>query len=467
MSSVAVHNNLSSFIDAVVAGDNKTIEQTARQVITRAEEASELIGQIGLLAMDGDSDGHTVLTFGAASELTRWLIALRHVLGEDAGGEAAGISLVVQALAAAGPAVRAGQKATHNYPPGLFPSELGVNETVSSALHKAIDSQNVEMVERVLFGLYGTGADYRTLSVRIYEGIAQTFQEEGHALLDAVRGSQVLDAVKWGDDAPHYIHWLTPYLTRHGEEPDWINVVRSFLSEERHSLASYRTRLAAPKNANALPLRALLLSESSPAQVCQAIFDALITNGASAQGVAAVIALAASDLLQNLGDDDRVLFERVAHGLLYASATHLVYTQVQGIEALPLLFTAAAYVNSLFKEFGGQAAGKAGRPANPGGGLIAPSLLEELQERIDAQDVAGALANARRYLQLGYDARALFAVIGLGATRVDAAADQGHALQIVQAAGNAYLNWPADLASTSIEGFLQIALRAAALGKRA
>jgi hypothetical protein len=39
-------------------------------------------------------------------------------------------------------------------------------------------------------------------------------------------------------------------------------------------------------------------------------------------------------------------------------------------------------------------------------------------------------------------------------------------MQIVQAAGEEYLNWPATLSDTSIEGFIQAALRAATFARR-
>lgn len=467
MLSVAVHNNLSTFQEAILAGDSQTIERVAHETITRAEDASELIGQIGLLAMQSDSDGHIVLTLAAASALSRWLIALRHVIGEETGNQVTGVPLIVQALMASAPALRASQTADQNAPQPLFPSELPASETVSSATRKAVQGQDARTVERLLFGLQKTGADYRTISVRIYDGIALTSQEGGHSLQCAVRGSQVLDAVQWGEDTPNYIRWLTPHLALHEKEPDWVNDVRSFLSVPQHSLDSYRTRLAAPQNSNALPLRSLLLSDASAQQICQQVYDALMTNGASARGVGSVIALAASDLLQSIGDDDRALFVYAAHGLLIASATRLIYTQVQEVEALPLLFVAATYLNALHKELGVQTNPvKSTHPVNAGGGLIAPALLETLLEHIEAQDVAGALATARRYIQLGHDMHALFGAIGLGAARVDATADQGHTLQIVQAAGDEYLAWPQELAQTSIEGFLHIALRAAALGKR-
>jgi hypothetical protein len=466
MSSVTVHNNLSSFIDAVAAGDGQALARMVREVITRAEDASELIGQVGLVAMRGDSEGHTVLTLGAAGMLCRWLFALRYVLGEGTEEKVSGIPLVLQALAAATPAVRAGKDVSRDRPDPLFPGDLPADETVSTAMHKAVYAGDAATVERLLLGLYGTGADYRTISVRIYDAISQTFQEDGHTLLAAVRGAQVLDTVEWGEDAPGYIHWLTPHLPLHTEEPAWIEVVRSLLKEPQYSLESYRTRLAAPRNENALPLRDLILSDAPTPKVCQGVYNALIKDGASARGVGSVIALAACDLVQSISDDDRDLLVRAAHGLLYASAVRKVYTQVQEIEALPLLFTAASYINSLWQKLGVQAAPDKGvRPGVGGGGLIAPALLESLGERIEAQDITGALANARRYIQLGHDLRALFGVIGLAAAQADATADQGHTLQIVLAAGDESLAWPKDLASTNIEGFLQVALRAVSLAK--
>jgi len=187
MSSVAVHNNLSTFIDAVVAGDSQALTRTARDVLARAEDSSELIGQIGLLAMRGDSDGHAVLTLGAASALCRWLIALRHALGDESREQVVGVPLVVQSLMAAAPAVRAGKDAPRSDPQAIFPSDLKEGETVASRMQQAVYGRDALMVERLLFGLYGTGADYRTSSVRMYDAISQTFQEDGHSLLDAVR----------------------------------------------------------------------------------------------------------------------------------------------------------------------------------------------------------------------------------------------------------------------------------------
>ena len=139
MSSVAVRNNLSTFIDALCAGDQQTLTGAAHEVIARAEDASELIGKIGLVAMRGDTDGHVVLTLGAASMLCRWLISLRHVMGEDGQEQTRGVELAVQALLAAAPAVRVGKDAPQNYPQPLFPGELSTDEmAVSAAMQKAV-----------------------------------------------------------------------------------------------------------------------------------------------------------------------------------------------------------------------------------------------------------------------------------------------------------------------------------------
>jgi hypothetical protein len=139
------------------------------------------------------------------------------------------------------------------------------------------------------------------------------------------------------------------------------------------------------------------------------------------------------------------------------------------VEALPLLFIAASYLNALHKELEEQTStAEAVSMRSPilGGGLIGPALLDTLAEQLDAQDLAGAFSTARRYIQLGHDVHSLFAVIGLSSARADAVVDQGHTMQIVQAAGEEYIAWPTALSETNIEGFLHVALRAAAFAQR-
>jgi hypothetical protein len=215
----------------------------------------------------------------------------------------------------------------------------------------------------------------------------------------------------------------------------------------------------------------LLASNADTTQICQGVYDALIKAGASSRGVGSVIALAAADVMEMVGDGDRDAFVRAAHGLLFSAAVRLVYTQVQDPEALPLLFTSAAFINALRKELSEQNTAiqtqpKATGPATLIGGLIPSALLTTLSEQMKAQNLASSLATGRRYLQLGHDTRALWATIGLAAAQADAAADQGHTLQIVHAAGEESMAWPATLSDTNIDSFLQVALRAVAFAKR-
>ncbi len=214
-------------------------------------------------------------------------------------------------------------------------------------------------------------------------------------------------------------------------------------------------------------MRALITGNADAEQICQGVYNALIPGGASARGIGSVISMAAADVMQKVGDGDREAFIKAAHGLLFAAATRIVFAQLQDIEALPLLFTAAVYVNALSKELGAQK-GAAQPPASLGlgGGLLAPALLDTLTRQLLDRDLDGASGTARRYLRLGHDPRALFAIVGLVASQADAALDQGHTLQIVQAAGEEFMAWPRDLASTSADSILYVALRAAAFPQR-
>ncbi|MDQ2904437.1 MAG: hypothetical protein M3Y81_12890 [Chloroflexota bacterium] len=475
MPSVAMRVDLSTLIDATVTGNGQQILLVARELMQRGAAADVLLGRVGMIAAAGDSDGHTILMLDAASELSRWLDAYARLASENGQGHERALPLLVQVLVAAAPAVRAGQNAQVSYPEPFFPSDLPEGKTMGEYMHNAVYNNDPVMAERLLFGLYGTGADYRTMQVRAYEGIATTFQNAGHPLMLAARGFQLLDAVEWGDRAPAILHWLAPHLPLHTGEPDWVNAVRSFFNDPaRGDFNWLRTRIATPRDEGALPLRQLVLGNADTAQVCQGVYDALRQGGASTQAVGSVIALAAADVMQRVGDGDRAAFIRAAHGLLFASAVRQAFEHVHDMEAVPLLFTSAAFVNVLQKEV--EVGTQPGAPQSTqmptsaqtptlGGGLIPTAILDTLGKQLDAQDFNGALASTRRYRQMGHEIRPLFATIGLAAAQADAAADQGHTLQIVQAAGEETMGWPAQLPGTNIEGFLHIALRAAAFAR--
>ncbi len=477
MAAVEMRLDLSPLVNALIAGDKAQILTLAQNYLQHGDNPSVLLGRVGMHAVRGDLDGHPSITLAAAAMLSRLLHTIPDPVDPQAREQAKvrALPLFVEPLLAASPSVRIGNAIPTNYPTPLYPSGLGEGGTVNKAMHDAVYNNDAQLVERLLLGLYGTGADYRTMQARAYEGIATTFQDFGHPLIFAVRGFQLLDAVEWGDRAPYVIHWLAPHLPLRpdNDQPEWVETVRAYASDPAHDVKGIRTRLSVPKDENALPLHALILSDADTTQVCQGVYDALIKGEASPRAIGSVIALAAADVMNRVGDGDRDHFIHVAHGLLFAAAVRTVFREVQDVEVLPLLFTSAAFINSLQKEIATQqeateraSAVAAASSSIIGGGLIAASQLETFDEQLKARDLPGALTTARRYLKLGHDARALFAVIGLVAGRVDAIADQGHALQIVQAASEEYLTWPASLANTDHEILLQVALRAAAFGKR-
>ena len=476
MAAVELSLDLSALINALVVDDKEQVIAQARSYLLHGDNPEVLLGRVGMRVVDVDADGHPSITLAAAAMLCRLLHTIPEPIEPQTQNQIRerALPLFVEPLLFAASSLRTPEDLSTDYPAALFPSGLKEGETVNQRMHDAVYSNDTRLVERLLLGLYGTGADYRTMQARTYEGIATTFQDSGHPLIFAVRGFQLLDAVEWGDHAPNVLHWLAPHLTLrpNSNQPEWVETVHTYTNDPAHDVKGIRTRLSAPKDENALPLHALILSDADTAQICQGVYDALIKGEASSRAVGSVIVLAAADVMNRVGDGDRELFIRIAHGLLYAAAVRTVFREVQDVEVLPLLFTSAAFINALQKEVATQQEATerdstvAAASSIIGGGLIAASQLETFTAQLKARDLPGALTTARRYLTLGHDPRALFAVVGLTAGLVDASADQGHTLQIVQAAAEEYLTWPPSLANTNHDILLQVALRAAAFGSR-
>ena len=471
MAAIELKANLSPLVDAMVAGDNTRILAEVENLLKQGDHADVLIGRIGLIAAQGDATGQTIIALDAAAMLCRYLQSIPQPIEGEISLVERAFPLFAQAMFIAAPAVRAGRDVQVTFPQPIFPSGLGDNGSVTDEMRKAVANGDVERTERLMLGLHGTGADYRSLEVRTYDSISTSFHHDGHALIDAARGFQLLDVVEWGERVPTIIHWLAPRiaLPPGTPQPDWVQPVQTFA--KNNSMESIRVRIAAPKNVNALPLRELILSNADTTQVCQGVYNAVVPNGASSQGMASVIALAAADVMSQVNDGDRDVFVHIAHGLLFASAIRLAFHEVQDTDALPLLYTSAAYINALYKQTVAEKHPAAAPMTTAstqiiGGGLIAPAQLDTLRAQLHGQDANGALATVKRYLTLNHDPRALWATIGLAAAETDGTADEGHTLQIVQAASEEYLSWPRDIATTNIEMFLQVAVRAAAFGKR-
>ncbi|BCL80165.1 hypothetical protein ccbrp13_26300 [Ktedonobacteria bacterium brp13] len=470
MAALELRVDISTLIDAVISGDTDRIISSTRALLAEERNADVLLGRIGAIASKGDPEGNITITVAAAAMLARFLRARPAPLDQEAPSQTRTLPLFVRAMQIAAPAVRIGNTTAITEPPAFFPSELvDKNTSINEVLNEAVNKDDLTLTERILLGFYGTGADYRTLQVRAYETHATNFPREGYPLECAVRGFQLLDAVEWSSHVPTLIHWLAPKLVIAPNEtqPAWIEEVRQHAAA--HGLTSIRTRLSTPKNANALPVQQIILSNADTKKVLQAVTDAILTGEAAPRAVASIIALAAAEILEKVDEKDHARFLRASNGLLYASAVRNVFRQVQDVEVYNLVYTAAAYINALYKEVAQETQGNAfhtpaATGSTVGGGLIAASQLETLEKQLYAQDYAGALSTANRYLTLGHDARALFGTLGLGAAQNDYTTDQGRSLQLVLAAGEEYTNWPKDLPGHSIQAFLHAALRAATFG---
>ncbi len=475
MAAIELRLDLSDLVDAVINGDNTQAISITRNLLEQNRNPDILIGRLAMAAINADTDGSVVQTLAAIAMLARFLQARPAPLDTQVPPQTRSLPLFMRAFQVATPTIRAAARTEITTPSGFAPSGLfDSGKTVNDLINTAVQQGDELTTERALLGLFDTGADYRTLEARAYEAVSTTFKNGGDPLLCAYRAFQLLDVIEWATPTAIVLHWLSPKITGKpdAEQPAWSEEVRHYTAEPVHSLAVIRTRLSAPKDENALPLRPLVLSNASTTQVCQGVYDALITGEASPQAVASVIALAAADLLQQVRDDDRAGFNSVARGLLFASATHNTFRQIQDVEALNLLFTSAAFVNALWKQVTTQAQTStpstipSAPPAVAGGGLIAVSQLEALEHQLNNKDIRGAHATVQRYLNLGHDPRALFGTIGLIAAENDATLDHGSSLQVVQSIGDEFVNWPRSLRSTSINSLVDAALRTAAFGQR-
>src|SRR6266581_3055537 len=174
MPMIGMYTDISALLDAIAAGNEDHIIATARPLLQQGAPAAVIAGRVGMIAAHGDQDGHAILILDAAGCLSRWLDALPLTPEEEGRGRERELPLLVQALVATAPAVRAGQAAHDTYPEPLFPSGLPEGKTVDEMMHDAIYGNDAVLVERLLFGLYGTGADYRTMQVRICHCIAKS-----------------------------------------------------------------------------------------------------------------------------------------------------------------------------------------------------------------------------------------------------------------------------------------------------
>jgi hypothetical protein len=453
-------------IDAVASVNAAHIAREVVHLLRRKVSPFLIIGNAGVPAAWGDTEGHPLCTLAAGGHIADWMRYIpssgesddeeRHLLGPALP--------LTAALAFAAPAVKAGIHTQPVLPEPLFPANITHPQGMDGALRETVRAGQADTTRRLLLGYYATGTDYRSYLMNVYRAITEHYPEDGHVLIFTHRSSQVLDMAGWADKLPPFISWLTPHLANTRPNAPFLAEVQSFLSDPAHDLKPLRTRLAPANNIAAGPELRQAILHGSLEETCAAVLAAL-KNGATGPAIGSVIALAAARLLLNAPEGDAETISRVAHGLLIASAARTAVSQIQNMEVLPILFIAAAAVNALRDVEQGEAPRASGQVRLSAGGLVggilAPVLLRSLEQQLESGDEQAAQTSAHRYIQLGHPARGLAATIAAVACQGDASSDQGHTLLLAQAAAEEYLALPPHLQGEG-ETLLSVGVRAAA-----
>jgi len=463
-----VHANITSLLDALVAGDEEaTIRETLTLLGPENVPPAKIAARVGIPAAWGDSDGHPVSVLSVAGRVAEWMrsIPIGPEPGADQRRQLAPALPLVQGFVAVAQQVKKGLPEPHPaLAEPLLPAQAQKDGGPLAVFSDALAKRDLRRAQSVLMGFYATGADYRSLLTIIYAALAHTYPEGGHPLSFAVSGTRLLDMANWGDRATAYIHWVTPLLLPDAPNVPAADAARDYAQQSEHDLGWLRKRLSIPKEeaAGAAFQRALLTADTQGA--CDAVLQAL-RGGATAMGVAAGIAMAAAEVVNAVPQGDRDGLLRAGHVLLYAHAVHTVTLHTQNPEVWPLLYTAAAAVNAAKPAAGAVSieAGVRSSPSMPVGGLIAGSMLRTFEQQLSAGDTLGALTAARRYLSMGHPARALAGMIGAVAASRDATASQAamHALPMTAAAAEEYLNLPKALQGGGNNPLLTAAIRMA------
>lgn len=449
-------------IDAVASVKVDHIAREVVHLLRRKVSPFLIIGNAGIPAAWGDTDGHPLSGLAAGGHIAAWMRYIpssgepedeeRHLL-------AAALPLTA-ALAFAAPAIKQGTHSQPELPEPLFPANIKHPDGMGGALREAVRTGQAEKAQRLLLGYYATGTDYRSYLMNVYCAITEHYPADGHPLIFTHRSGQVLDMAGWADKLPPFIFWLTPHLANTQPDAPYLEDILAFLGDPAHDLKPLRTRLAPANNVAAGPELRQAILQGSLEETCAAVLAAL-NNGAQGPAVGSVIALAAARRFLNTPEGDAAAVSRAAHGLLIASAARTAVSQIQNVEVLPVLFIAAAAVNAL------RDVEQVEAPAHPRvsagslvGGILAPVLLHSLEQQLESGDEQAAQVSAHRYIQLGHPARGLAAAIAAVACQGDAESDQGHTLLLAQAAAEEYLALPTHLQSEG-DTLLSVSVRAA------
>lgn len=467
MSSGPLFADVTPLLEAVAAGDEQqVIALTLNLLGPQRVSASRLAGSVGLAALWGGADPLALGPLSVAGLVSRWIVGMPVSTEQpsEAQRKLAPALPLVQSFLAVARWVRAGLiEPRPQLPQPLLPAEIRHAQGPVGALRDALSTGDAMTAERILLGYFATGADYRSFLASLCGALDLRYGDGEHPLVLAFDGARILEMADWGGNMPPLIYWLAPHLGHLPPDSAPARAARDFASGTGHDLLWLRTRLAVPQDAAAGPdfQRALLAGDAKAA--CAATLAAL-RGGATPAGVAAGMALAVAGRINAVPQGDVATLLGVGDVLEYVHAVHIATSTLQDPHVWPLLYTAAAVVNTLNSI--PAAPLETGRAAavSAGGGTLAATMLRSLEDQVSSGDVASALATARRYMMMGSDARSVAGVLGGVAAMRDLASGSTDALRtlpLVATAADEYLRLPPALASGGQNALLAAAVRLA------
>lgn len=459
-----IYADTTPLLEAIAASDtDRILHETISLLGAQNVPAAKIAGRVGLAALWGNADPHALTTLATVGRVSTWMrtIPAGPEPGDNVRRSLAPTYPLAQAFLAVADAVHKGLPEPHpSLPEPVLPGELKEGQTVYSAIQDAYGRRDLNAIRALLMGYHATGADYRSFQTAIYGALVHRYPEGGHPLIFALSGCHVLDMAEWGDHEPPLIYWYPPLMLDNTPDAPAAEIASDYAAQAAHDLSWLRTRLSIPHEepAGASFQRALLASDGVAA--CDAVLGAL-RSGATPRGIVSGMSLAVAAHINAVPQGDSAQLSRLGHVLQYVHSVQLAMRHTQETLVFPMLYTAACVTNSL---------GPVGSPALQGatgalvaGGLIPGVVLRSLEQQAAAGEGDGALATARRYIQMGHPPSGLAGILATVAAQRDVAGNEDalHLLPAVTAACEAYLMLPGAIAEKGQNALLAAAVRLA------
>jgi hypothetical protein len=461
-----IYADTTPLLEAIAASDtDRIIQETIALVGKQNVPAAKIAGRVGLAALWGNADPHALTVLATVGRVSTWMrtIPAGPEPGDDVRRQLAPAFPLAQSFLAVADAVRKGLPEPHpSLPEPILPGELKNGQTVYGAIQDAYGRRDLNTLRALLMGYHATGADYRSFQTAIYGALAHRYPEGGHPLIFALSGCHILDMAEWGDNEPPMIYWYPPLMLDSTPDGPAAQAASDYATQTEHDLSWLRTRLSMPKEEPAgAPFQQALLAGDGAA-ACDAVLSAL-RSGATPRGVASGMSLAVAAHINAVPQGDGAQLMRVGHVLQYVHSVQLAMRHTQETLVFPLLYTAACAVNSLGPVGAQVVQGAGAAGALVAGGLIPGVVLRSLEQQVTSGETGGALATARRYIQMGHPPSSLAGILATVAAQRDVTGDEAaqHALPSVTAACEAYLMLPGAIAEKGQNALLTAAVRLA------